>query len=306
MSDAYKLLLVSANGVFDQENFKYRNQPVYEATTLTGQWYLRAAKKIAEEMGYTVYYGDTDSIFISTPYDGDYKKNVRSIALIEDKLNARLKEIAVKKFNLDPNNYTIDLRFEKMYSKIYFSEKKNYVGKQVWKDYKWLDPMDEKSVDAKGIVMMKYNTVPIVKEAMSEVFKILLSNLEDETELRKKFILYLSKLKADLYSGKRDDLLVISQKVDRLTGYKNEPAHVKAAKKLDAMGKFEPGMNVEYIQDITGEVILYGIEKTKVSRRTYDKYWRGSVGKWVDRIAGRSISSATQLDFGYSRPARSL
>jgi DNA polymerase elongation subunit (family B) len=145
-----------------------------------------------------------------------------------------------------------------------------------------------------------------VKEAMKEVFKILLSNLDDEVQLKKQFVLYLSKLKADLYSGKRDDLLVISQKVDSLDGYKSEPAHVRAAKKLDAIGKFEPGMNVEFIQDSLGEVILYGIEKTKVSKRTYDNYWRNHVGKWILKIAGRDIASAKALDFGVARPAQSL
>lgn len=306
MSDAYKLLLVSANGVFDQENFKYRNQQIYEATTLTGQWYLRAAKKIAEDLGYIVYYGDTDSLYLGCLYGDDYKKMVRAIPFLEEQINDKLKEIAVKKFNLDPDNYTIDLRAEKIYSKIYFSEMKNYIGQMVWKEYKWLDPKDEKSVDVKGIVMKKYNTIPIVKEAMGEVFKILLSNLDDELQLKKQFVLYLSKLKADLYSGKRDDLLVISQKVDTLEGYKNEPPHIRAAKKLDAIGKFEPGMNVEYIKDATGEMILYGIEKTAVSKRTYDQVWREKVGKWVLKIAGRDIASARALDFGIARPAQTL
>lgn len=249
---------------------------------------------------------NTDSIYVSSPYGDDYKKAVRSIPFIEEQLNEKLKEVAVKKFNLDPNNYTLDLRAEKIYSKIYFSEKKNYVGKMVWKEYEWLDSKDPKSIDVKGIVMMKYNTIPIVKEAMNEVFKILLSNLDDEAKLKKQFVLYLSKLKADLYSGKRDDLLVISQRVDSLDGYKSEPAHIRAAKKLDALGKFEPGMNVEYIHDAIGEVILYGIEKNKVSRRTYDKVWRKQVGKWVMRIAGIEIASARQLDFGYARPSQSL
>ena len=214
--------------------------------------------------------------------------------------------MAVKKFNLDPDKYYIDLRFEKMYSKIYFSEKKNYVGKMVWKEHNWLDPEDEKSVDAKGIVMMKYNTIPIVKEAMQAIFKILLSNIDNEKDLRKRFILYLQKLKADFYAGKRDDLLVVSQRVDKLDGYKNEPPHIRAAKKLDKLGKFEPGMNVEFIKDKIGTIILYGIDKTKVSQRTYDHYWRLHVGKWVARIAGLDVASYRTLDFGYSRPAQAL
>lgn len=60
MSGAYKLMLVSANGILDNKYFKYRNRRLYEATTLSGQWYTMAVKKITERMGYTVYYGDTD------------------------------------------------------------------------------------------------------------------------------------------------------------------------------------------------------------------------------------------------------
>ena len=249
---------------------------------------------------------NTDSLFLDMPEGISHREFVRRMPFIEEELNARLKTMAVKKFNLDPDNYHIDIRFEKIYSKIYFSAKKTYVGRMTWKDKKWLDPDDEDSVDVKGIVSMKYNTIPIIKESMKEVFNILLSNIDDEVRLKKAFILYLKKLKADFYSGQRDDLLVISQRVDRLDGYKSEPAHIRAAIKLDKLGKYEPGMNVEYIRDKSGEIILYGIEDTKVSRRTYDDVWRRQVGKWVDRIAGRDISSVRSLDFGYSKPAQAL
>jgi DNA polymerase elongation subunit (family B) len=279
---------------------------MYNATTSTGQWYLRAASKILEKMGYKVLYGDTDSVFFEAPYGGDHKRNVASIPFLEDELNRRIKNAAVRKFNLDPNKYYIDFRAEKIYSKIFFSEKKNYVGRYIWKEYKWIDPMSEKAVDAKGIVMMKYNTIPIVKETMMEIFKILLSKIDDEKELKRQFIRYLQKLRADLYAHQRDELLMISQRVDRLTGYKSEPPHIKAAKKLDKLGLFEPGMNVEYIRDESGEIFLYGVEDFTVSRRTYDRCWRMQVGKWVDKILSREISSHSSLDFGYSKPAQSL
>jgi len=286
MSDAYKLMLVSANGILDNKYFKYRNQRVYNATTITGQWYTMAVKKIAERMGYEVHYGDTDSLFLSMPENKTHKQCVSEIPFIEDELNRRLKKMAVKTFNLDPNNYHIDIRFEKIYSKIYFSEKKNYVGKMTWKDSKWLDPDDIDSTDAKGIVMMKYNTIPIVKEAMTELFKILLSDITEEKEI--------------------DELLVKNQRVDMLEGYKSDPAHIKAARKLDKMGLFEPGMNVEFIEDKTGNVLLYGIDKGNVTKRTYDFYWRLHVGKWVMKILGIKVASVSALDFGYSKPTKSL
>jgi len=306
MSGAYKLMLVSANGILDNKYFKYRNQRLYNATTITGQWYTMAVKKIAERMGYEVYYGDTDSLFLEMPADKTHKECVNGIPFIEDELNERLKKLAIKTFNLDTDNYHIDIRFEKIYSKIYFSEKKNYVGKMTWKDYKWLDPEDVKSTDAKGIVMMKYNTIPIVKEAMREIFNILLSDLDNEKEINKRIVIYLTKLKADLYARKRDELLMKSQKVDSLEGYKSDPAHVRAAKKLDQMGLFEPGMNVEYIEDKTGSVLLYGIDTGNIARRTYDFYWRLHVGKWVEKIVGRDVSSVKALGFGYTRPTKSL
>jgi DNA polymerase I len=305
MSDAYKLMLVSANGILDNKYFKFRNQRLYNATTMTGQWYTMAVKKIAERMGYKVHYGDTDSLFLDMP-SSDHKKSIAAIPFIEDELNRRLKALAVKTFNLDPNNYYIDIRFEKAYSKIYFSEKKNYIGKMSWKDYKWLDPDDEDSTDAKGIVMMKYNTIPIVKEAMKEIFNILLSDIDSEKEINRQITSYLMKLKADLYAGKRDELLVKSQKVDRLDGYKSEPAHVRAAKKLELLGQFEPGMNVEYVEDKTGNILLYGIDTGKIAKRTYDFYWRQHVGKWVEKLVGREVSSVKALDFGYAKQSKSL
>lgn len=239
------------------------------------------------------------------PYE-DHKKSVRAIPFIENELNRRLKKLAVKTFNLDPDKYYIDIRFEKIYSKIYFSEMKNYVGKMTWKDYKWLDPDDEKSVDVKGIVMTKYNTIPIVKVTMKKIFDIILSDMDNEKEINKKIIAFLIKLKADLYARKRDDLLMKSQKVDKLDGYKSDPAHIRAARKLDKLGLFEPGMNVEFIEDKAGGVLLYGIDKGKVARRTYDFYWRLHVGKWVLKLVGLDVASHKALDFGYARKSKSL
>lgn len=248
---------------------------------------------------------NTDSLFLSTPTD-DVKRSIAMIPIIEEELNDRLRERAIKQFNLNPEWYSINIRFEKMYSKIFFSRKKNYVGRLIWKDYKWLDKSDPDSIDAKGIVMAKYNTLPLIKEVMTHVFDIMLSDIDDEQEIERQIVLYLQKLKADLYAGRRDDLLVVTQRVERLTGYKSTLPHVQAAIKLDKMGKFEPGMNVAFIKDVVRGPILYGIENIRVSKRTYDFYWRNHVGHWIERIVGKRVASNPVLDFGIGGASKSL
>jgi len=248
---------------------------------------------------------NTDSLFLSTPTD-DVKRSIAMIPIIEQELNDRLRERAIKYFNLNPEWYSINIRFEKMYSKIFFSRKKNYVGRLIWKDYKWLDKDDPDSIDAKGIVMAKYNTLPLIKEVMTRVFDIMLSDIDDEQEIERQIVLYLQKLKADLYAGKRDDLLVVTQRVERLTGYKSNLPHIQAAIKLDKMGKFEPGMNVAFIKDVVQGPILYGVDDVRVSKRTYDFYWRNHVGRWVERIVGKRVASNPELDFGIGGVNKSL
>ena len=84
---------------------------------------ILAAKKIAEDMGYKVIYGDTDSVFIQVEFDKAFE--------LHKKLNEGIKEYFVKKYNL--KDISINLKFEKYNKRIFFTEaKKRYAALVVW------------------------------------------------------------------------------------------------------------------------------------------------------------------------------
>ncbi|CAN5860989.1 hypothetical protein BH23THE1_BH23THE1_28330 [soil metagenome] len=106
-STSIKALINSGYGVFGYSNFKYYDPRVAEIVTALGRKTLREMKKIATEMGFTVLYGDSDSIF-SNNIKGDHDIS-RFIDNCKKKLN-------------------VDVTHEKTFRKLILVVKKHYIG----------------------------------------------------------------------------------------------------------------------------------------------------------------------------------
>jgi DNA polymerase family B/Primase X len=106
-SQAIKALINSGYGVFGNPYFKYHDPRVAELVTAFGRYTLNKMQALADEIGFSTLYGDTDSLFVN---------NVKSI----DESN---KFIAECKSKLE-----VDVTRDKMFSKLVLVGKKHYIG----------------------------------------------------------------------------------------------------------------------------------------------------------------------------------
>ena len=108
ISNAYKILINSAYGQLGHNYSKYENVKAAELVTRYGRYTIKQCIKIAEDMfGWTVIYGDTDSIFVSN--------NVSEVD----------KWLFIDACYLQLN---VNMDLDKVYDKLLISGKKNYVG----------------------------------------------------------------------------------------------------------------------------------------------------------------------------------
>ncbi|MEM1708754.1 MAG: DNA-directed DNA polymerase I [Nitrososphaerota archaeon] len=261
---ALKVLLNASYGVFGFSNFQLYCPPVAESTAAIGRYAFKMTLKKAKELGIQVVYGDTDSLFLKT---NDPKLIDELISWAKSTLR-------------------LDLEVDKVYRYVVFStRKKNYLGVTT-KDV----------VDVKGLTGKKRHIPTFIKEAfdnMLEEFKKVQS--EEDFEQAKQNLQNL--LRTWYYRLKNgqfelEDLafrVMLSKMPERYT--KTTPQHVKAAKKLEAVG----------IQLSAGDIISFVKTKDKDGVRPLQlaKPEHIDVDKYIDymRSTFEQVLDALGIDF---------
>ncbi|MBS1263720.1 MAG: DNA polymerase [Methanonatronarchaeales archaeon] len=188
-------------------------QECAEATAAWGRHLIQEAVEEAEERGYEVLYGDTDSLFLKGVSDGEAE------AFASD-----LTEML-----------PLELEVEAFYETIFFTGvKKRYAG--VTRDGR---------MDVKGLEVQRGDWCDLAKEIQSRVLHMLLEGRDPEgaAELVRGTV-------EDLRAGNVDlEKLVIRKTLTKGFGrYKSVQAHVEAAKRLAAWGRdVSPGEKVEFV-----------------------------------------------------------
>jgi DNA polymerase elongation subunit (family B) len=293
---ALKDILVSANGVLEEKNFRYKSRPIYDSCTKTGQVYLGFLLEAGEKLGLKLKQADTDGIHFTTPY-GSPEEIVKKLPEIEKFMYEYVKEKAMAKWNLPEEWYAIYPRCEKVCSHFFSIAKKSYIMKIVYDDGKWLERFD-----AKGMPGVKYNTLPLLKEILKNIFKKVIFEVPEGEDYVDACVDYLLRLKDDLYSGRIDDLLIFSQQVNALGG---RLPHDRAAAKLEKLGKFDEGMIIRFIRRKSGQIVLPEEEEVDIDLGTYENYWVGSVGSWMNRLLPE-VAGIKELGFKVAMKSQTL
>jgi DNA polymerase I len=276
--NAFKSILVSANGVLEEKKFRYKNQAIYNSTTKTGQSYLKLLIEACESLGWELIGGDTDGAHFKTPYD-TIEEIVEALPMAEEIIQNYVRTEAQARWNIPDELYAILPRCEQISSHFFYIAKKSYVRRIVWEDGKYLS---KPRFDAKGMPGVKYNTLPLLKEILKNVFKEVIFNVERGTDYVPLVVDYLLKCRDDLFSGRRDDWLTFAQRVDKLDG---RLPHNRAGKILAERGLFVPGMIISFIRRANGSLILPDYEEeVEVDRRTYNYWWQGATASWMKRL----------------------
>jgi len=261
---ALKVLLNASYGVFGFSNFQLYCPPVAESTAAIGRYAFTRTLRKAKELGIHVVYGDTDSLFLKT----DNPK------LIEELISWA------------KGTLRLDLEVDKVYRYVVFStRKKNYLGVTT-KDV----------VDVKGLTGKKRHIPMFIKEAfdkMLEEFKKVQSE-EDFEQARQNLQNLLRTWYYRLKNGQFElkDLafkVMLSKMPEKYT--KTTPQHVKAARKLEAVG----------VQLSAGDIISFVKTKDKDGVRPLQlaRPEQVDVDKYIDymRSTFEQVLDALGIDF---------
>ena len=160
MQLALKNLINGIYGLFGSKFFEYSDYRVAELTTAFGRQILDYMQHIARAVyGFTIIYGDTDSIFIT---------NLKN----ENDLNKFLAECSIV---LDD----IEIEVSKVYTKTLITKKKHYIG--IPKD-------STKSPDIKGFEGIKSDRPLWINHLQSDFVVDIRCNIDPTVKLKKAYI----------------------------------------------------------------------------------------------------------------------
>jgi len=211
---ALKLLSNSFYGFYGYSGARWYSRECAESITAWGRQYIQETFDKAEKAGFTVVYGDTDSLFVK----GEGVKERAPVFLKE--LNESL-----------PGIMSLDL--DGFYVRGVFVTKKRYA---------LID--DSGKITTKGLEVVRRDWAKVAKDTQQKVIRTVLEgHPEKATDIVKKVVLGLKSGQTPL-----EDLVVYTQLTKGLEEYKQEGPHVAAARRAIADGrKVEKGSIIAFI-----------------------------------------------------------
>jgi len=214
--NALKLLLNSFYGYLGYANARWYELDAAQAITSLARDYILRLMKDASLHGFTVVYGDTDSIML-TSSSGQFERDVKEF----------LKEVNAK----FPK--PIRLELEGFFVSGVFVTKKRYALMR-----------KDGSLVVKGLERVRRDWSDLAREAQEHVIRLVLQARVEEAKR------YVQELVKQLRAKETpmEKLVIRTQLTKHISSYKQVGPHVKVAKDLKQMGRpVYPGMIVEYV-----------------------------------------------------------
>ncbi len=226
---ALKILLNSFYGYLGYERSRWYSFESAKAVTAWSRYYVKEIAKKAEEKGFRVIGGDTDSAFIKIPEN----KNKKEVIEFVKKTNESLPGV-------------MELELEGFFKRGIFVTKKEGI-KAAKKRYALID--EENKIKIVGFEYVRRDWSGIAKKTQKKVLELILKEGKPEKAVKE-----IKKVIEELKTGKtkKEDLIIFSQIKKPIAGYDSIGPHVAAAKKAIKKGKILG----------TGSIIGYVITKT--------------------------------------------
>ncbi len=243
---AVKVILNASYGVFGAESFDLYCPPVAEATAAIGRHSITQIINKAKDLDIQVLYGDTDSVFLKNPSQGQIKELTK---WAEQEL----------KMSLD---------VEKVYRyAVFSSRKKNYLG-----------VLEDGSVDVKGLTGKKRHVPLFIKEAFNTMKNSLAQvrtpadfekSKRDIREIVRERYMRLKRREWDNL-GELAFNVVLGERPEHYR--KTTPQHVKAARILQKTGvEIEAGDLISFVK-VNKEPHVKPVELATRSEIDIEKY----------------------------------
>ena len=219
---AVKIIMNTFYGVFASSFYRFTDKNIGASITAFARSNIKSIIDCLEGDGIPVIYGDTDSVFVPSPYH-DLENTVRFGTEQAERFSQGAKT----------------LEFEKIVEP-FFSHgmKKRYVGRVIW-------PEKQEDLLVRGYEIRRSDSFDLQSRILTELFEKILDEKKDEA-----LALVKEAVRNTLQGKVPPEDLVISRTCKGLDAYENPErmANVQAAKKLIALGyNFIPGMKISWI-----------------------------------------------------------
>jgi DNA polymerase I len=245
---AVKVIMNSLYGVLGWDRFRLYDKEMGAAVTATGREVIDYTDEVVENEGYSVVYGDTDSVMLQLGDvgpddvegdievtdemrekhpemdDGDLELLAATIQKgfeLEATINDSYDEFAIEELNADDHRFQIE--FEKLYRRFFQAgKKKRYAGHIVWKEGKHVD-----DIDITGFEYQRSDIAPITKRVQKEVIDRIVHG-EDAENIKT----YVGEVIEDYQAGNvdYDDVGIPGGIGKKLDNYDTDTAQVRGAK----------------------------------------------------------------------------
>ncbi|WP_248897664.1 DNA polymerase domain-containing protein [Haloplanus halobius] len=233
----------SLYGVLGWDRFRLYDREMGAAVTATGRDVIEHTQSAANDVGYEVAYGDTDSVMLEMGDDAAIEdvpdeireahpdaseSDLQQIAgaietgyELEESINDSYDAFAREELNAHEHRFQIE--FEKLYRRFFQAgKKKRYAGHIVWKEGKHVD-----DIDITGFEYKRSDIASITKKVQRQVIEMIVTG-EDIDDIED----YLYDVIEDFEAGNVDlnDVGIPGGIGKRLTAYDTDTAQVRGAK----------------------------------------------------------------------------
>ncbi|ACE83473.1 DNA polymerase II [Cellvibrio japonicus] len=251
LSYAIKIIMNSFYGVLGSTGCRFFDPRISSSITLRGHDIIQRSRDWIEQQGYTVIYGDTDSLFVWLENNclGHAPKSPQqcnSIGVrLARELNAWWQETLQQDYQL---NSALEIQYETHYLRFLMptirgselGTKKRYAG--------LIDVNGQREMIFKGLENVRTDWTQLAKQFQADLYRKVFDG-EDYVE-------YVRTATTAVLAGERDDDLIYRKRLRRqLHEYqKNVPPHVQAARKyVQWTGeRLRRGDWISYVMTING------------------------------------------------------
>jgi len=277
-SNAIKILMNSFYGVLGTPACRFYNPDLANAITSTGREMLLWSKQWFERRGFTVLYGDTDSLFVRSGIDSAEAASATGKELTAQ-LNAELAAHIAQRWQLESK---LDLKFEKLYLKLFLPHAR-HSARGASKRYAGLRH-DNGQLEFVGMEVVRRDWTPLAKVVQRELYLRLFEDQPVES--------YLAEIVSRVRDGELDGDLVYRKNLRKDTAdyTATTPPHVAAARKSNQTGRL-----IQYVMTTAGPEPLDNVQHPLDREHYVDKQIRpvaepvlGTLGLDFDQVVGNS------------------
>ncbi len=237
---ALKIIANSFYGMLGYSRARWYSNECAESVTSFGRHYIKKTIEMAEDEGFDVVYGDTDSLLC--------RLKEQDRGNVDDFL---------EKVNEDMPGM-MELELEGFYKRGVFVSKKRYAMVS-----------EEGKMEVKGLEFVRRDWAALAKKTQEGVLKAVLRGGSPEKAAE-----IVQEVTKDVKQGRVDleDLIIHTRLKKPIEEYESEGPHVLAARRLKLHGEeLEPGMTIAYIVEKgSGSISDRAIPVSRFENRSYD------------------------------------